>query len=343
MRTLFDRERTVGADARPKVLFVLGKGRSGSTLLGSILGGVEGLFNAGELRRIWDWGLVNRYLCGCGVLVPDCSVWGRVLAELEDEGSLPGPEEAARLTREVTSWWNVYRLLQGPDRAIRGWPGAERWIELMGRVYRAAARVTGARVIVDTTKIPVNPLLSADALGLDVYMVQLVRDPRGVTYSWRRHKRWTDRKGEGEMSRYGPVYTGAGWVLRNVGTELVRRWVPSHRSMTLRYEDLMADPYRWTTRLIELVEEAEAGTPFVGERTVELASNHAVAGNPDRVGRREVTIREDVEWKERIRPRDALVTTAFSIPLLHRYGYPWRTGIGTKSGSGHGSRGSAGP
>ena len=52
-----------------KVLFLAGKGRSGGTLLASLLGQLPGFFNIGELNRLWDWGLVSNYRCGCGLPV----------------------------------------------------------------------------------------------------------------------------------------------------------------------------------------------------------------------------------------------------------------------------------
>src|SRR5207249_8771406 len=64
-----------------KVLYVAGSGRSGSTILDRILGQVDGFFSAGELCNLWGRGLLARRRCGCGTPVPDCPVWGAVLAE----------------------------------------------------------------------------------------------------------------------------------------------------------------------------------------------------------------------------------------------------------------------
>ena len=64
-----------------KVLYVAGSGRSGSTILGNILGGVEGFFSVGELRLIWERGLIRNWLCGCGVSFRECPVWSEVVSE----------------------------------------------------------------------------------------------------------------------------------------------------------------------------------------------------------------------------------------------------------------------
>src|SRR5580692_3233646 len=71
------------------VLYIAGTGRSGSTLLASLLGEVDGVFSAGEVRYLWQRGLAESRLCGCGVPVRECLIWSRVLAE---SGHLDSPE-----------------------------------------------------------------------------------------------------------------------------------------------------------------------------------------------------------------------------------------------------------
>lgn len=304
-----------------KVLFTLGKGRSGSTLLGSVLGGVEGFFNAGELQRFWEWGLQHGYLCACGVPVPDCRVWERVAHRVEPSVD---PAEAARLTRRVLSWRNLPTFLsvRRTEALRRRWPGLARWSPIMASLYREVAEATGSRVVVDTTKEPLNPAALGLVEGVQPYVVHLVRDPRAVTYSWRRRKVWTDRPDE-EMPRFGAAYSALSWLVRQGSTEIVRRRTPATRFALVRYEDFTSDPRRWLGRILELVGEEGTSSPLRGRATADLAENHAMAGNPDRVGRRSVEIREDVEWRREIRRRDVVVTTVLTAPLLRRYGYPW--------------------
>ena len=61
-----------------KVLNITGWGRSGSTILGSILGSCKDFFFGGELRNIWKLSLLDNRLCGCGVPLKECSFWKKV-------------------------------------------------------------------------------------------------------------------------------------------------------------------------------------------------------------------------------------------------------------------------
>jgi hypothetical protein len=61
-----------------KVLYIAGSGRSGSTILDNILGQVEGGFSVGELRYVWDRGIIQNRICGCGAPFRGCNLWKRV-------------------------------------------------------------------------------------------------------------------------------------------------------------------------------------------------------------------------------------------------------------------------
>ncbi len=63
-------------DERIKVLYIAGVGRSGSTILGALLGQVEGFFFAGELGALFE--RVAERLCGCGEMVEECRLWREV-------------------------------------------------------------------------------------------------------------------------------------------------------------------------------------------------------------------------------------------------------------------------
>src|SRR4051812_41441772 len=61
----------------PKVLFVTGSFRSGSTVLGNVLGELDGYVSVGEVLSLWRNGLGGGR-CGCGELVEDCEFWTEV-------------------------------------------------------------------------------------------------------------------------------------------------------------------------------------------------------------------------------------------------------------------------
>jgi hypothetical protein len=311
------------SSAPVRVLYVGSWSRSGSTLLDLILGQIPGFVSVGELRYLWDRGLRERQLCGCGAAVPDCPFWDAVLqaafggADRVDAGAMLALQRRvdglARLPW-VLAPWRPPRL----ERDLRAYR------EVLGRVYRAVLAVSGASTIVDSSKYAAYGQLLAGVPGLDLRVLHLVRDSRAVAYSWTRRRRLLEVATE---ERYMPVFrpwrSAADWGLENLGLDLLRR--PSRRYHILRYEDLAAEPHAALTAALDRIGiVAELG--FLREGRLNLGSNHTVAGNPVRFRRGEVPIGPDVEWHDRLEPGPRWIVTALTWPLLLRYGFPLRAG-----------------
>jgi len=138
-----------------KVLFLAGKGRSGGTLLASLLGQLPGFFNVGELNRLWDWGLVSNHYCGCGLPFQQCPTWRAILTDADASLATSGlsPLAGARIDlaqHSVVRWPNTLRLLRTKPGAHPRWNELDRYTTASAAVYQSIAKVTGARVVVDS-------------------------------------------------------------------------------------------------------------------------------------------------------------------------------------------------
>ncbi|MGH2812195.1 MAG: hypothetical protein ACRDI1_05730, partial [Actinomycetota bacterium] len=89
--------------ARPpvRVLYIGGAGRSGSTLLDLMLGQLPGFFAAGELKYVWDRGLLRNELCGCGSSFRECPFWTAVGTEAFGGWDALDAAEVSRLATAV--------------------------------------------------------------------------------------------------------------------------------------------------------------------------------------------------------------------------------------------------
>ena len=61
--------------ARPRILYLGGLGRSGSTLIERLLSELPGVCAAGEVVHMWQRGVVEGELCGCGEPFGECPFW----------------------------------------------------------------------------------------------------------------------------------------------------------------------------------------------------------------------------------------------------------------------------
>ena len=322
------------APDRTRVLYIAGFGRSGSTLLGNVLGQVDGFVSVGELRQVWEYGLTQNKLCGCGKPFDRCEVWRPVMEEAFGGAEKIDPREMIRLRERWARTKHISLMLTHPGRRFVERRLAE-YLDALGRLYRAVQTVTDSRVIVDSSKFPSYGYVLGMASSVDLYVVHLVRDPRAVAYSWQRKRLHPDPENPEYMPRRGPAESSIRWAARNLATEALRRRSPGYpaRYMLLRYEDFVAEPRRAIGRVLDLVGEEAASRPHVGAREVKLGVNHNVWGNPGRFRTGTVEIKPDKEWVSGIKPADARLVSLLTFPLLARYGYPWSVpaleGIGT--------------
>src|SRR6476659_9772003 len=63
----------------PRVLFIAGPARSGSTLLAMLLGATDGMVDTGELNYAWRTVFLRNEYCGCGRRFRDCRFWSAVV------------------------------------------------------------------------------------------------------------------------------------------------------------------------------------------------------------------------------------------------------------------------
>lgn len=310
---------TPDSATRTTVLYLMGTGRSGSTVLANTLGQVPGLADVGELRFLWERGLQEGRTCGCGVPVPECPRWSAVLAAVAaDHGEVPAADVVAALA-------DVTRVRQLPRVASDG-EGA--WLRRrLGRVaplvedtYRHVARVAGARVVVDSSKLPTYGRVLDALPGIDLRVLHLVRDPRAAAWSWKRAKTQTDVGAAGRlMEQRGAAKSALLWRLWNgVGEHW---WSATDRYLPVRYEDFAAAPRATVEGVLSWLGEDPAAAPFADERTARLGGSHGVSGNPDRFRTGLVTIAPDERWRDHLDERDRRVVSALAGGVARRHGY----------------------
>lgn len=305
---------------KTKILYIAGSGRSGSTILGNVLGDIEGFFSAGEIVYIWER-LANDGTCSCEARIRECEVWKPVLDRAFGGPLMVDARAMRRVQRTSTRPRHLPLMLAPQGRRLLESRWTEEYKDNLGRLYCAIVDATGARIVVDGSKLPLYGYVLGTMSEIELYVVHLVRDPRAVTYSWLRTEpsRPTAR-GPKYMPQHHPIESALEWDLCNVAAEKFWGTYPE-RYLMLRYEDFVSDPLGSVERVLRLVQEEPEFLPFVSERGVALGINHNVGGNPNRFETGVVELRPDEEWAFRMRPKDRRLVTSLTLPFLDRFGY----------------------
>jgi len=301
-----------------RVAYVGGWGRSGSTLLDRILGRVPGFVSVGELRMIWRRGLVGNATCGCGRAFRDCPFWTEVGERAYGGWDTVDVDEVMRLRNSLDRGWSTLAL------ASPVLPGS--WSSRLARyegylspLYASIAETAGASVVVDSSKLPSHAFILRRMDGVDPRVIHLVRDARGVAFSWQKDVVKDPNTGE-KMIVYRPWSAAVRYDLYNAMTSFLRTaGLPYQR---VRYEDLVASPEPTVRRIVEHVApEASPDLSFIDGDTVALGVDHTVGGNPMRFTQGAMQIRRDESWRTKLPSSDRAWVSALTAPWLARYGY----------------------
>ncbi len=300
-----------------RLAFLAGTGRSGSTVVANAIGALDGAVSVGEVRYLWERGIIENRLCGCGQRFADCPFWQQVLHTAYGE-QVPDARAVHKRLTEYTQLRTMPRLLKG--KPASGSAPAD-LIAVLAPLYRAIREVSGADLVVDSSKLPTYAALLAGIDGLQLEIVHLVRDPRAAAFSWRRTKEQPDRGRPGVMEQRGVVKSAVLWTAWNAGLE--RAWHGSPNYLRVRYEEFATQPREVLTKLADFLGHGGVDSLVEQSGALRLPPNHTVAGNPARMSQGPTPIRLDNEWASAMASKDAGVVSALTAPLLRRYGYPW--------------------
>jgi Sulfotransferase family len=315
-----------GASGGVRIVYIAGLGRSGSTVLDQLLGSQAGFFSAGELDSIWNGGVLEDAPCACRERFSSCAFWEKVRSADPDLLTMETASRMKKYHDEVLRSRLMYRVWREGGRNHMVATAPRDYFDHIARLYRAISLATDGRVIVDSSKHPTYAyLLVKSGIATRFEVIHLVRDPRGVAYSWMRKLDLGASEGAKYMPRLRPMETAALWLEWNMTVERIAKTCQlSYR--LLRYEDFVEDPLRSLRRLdLALVEEDADPLSTGGVRRPDL---HTVSGNPSRLRTGPLRVRADNEWRQRMRGADALKVSLLTQPLLKRYGYEFLVRVG---------------
>ena len=335
----------VTGTALPRVVFLGGMGRSGTTLLERLLGELPGVCSAGEVVHLWQRGISDAERCGCGEPLPSCPFWGEVGRVAF--GGWPGVDvrRVGELRHSVDRSRHI-PLLAAPVLAPPLHRALDEYTGYFLRTYAAIAAVSGSRVVVDSSKHASLAFCLRWSRELDLRVVHVVRDSRAVAFSWTRRVIRPESASDPYMPTYSPPRAALLWNAQNSALQvLALEGVPTLR---IRYEDLVSAPRPALVKIARFagigavsagIGASGAGTGASGAGTgasgadlgflgggpagrwAVLGTAHTASGNPMRFVTGKIPIHPDDRWRAEMLPAHRRMVTALTLPLLARYGY----------------------
>jgi hypothetical protein len=313
---------------RPVVVYIAGSGRSGSTLLERTIGQMPGYVNVGEavelFRTVLTKSLAGKPVqCGCGASVLECPFWTSVADRAFGGWDRDDVADIARRQRAVAAQRHLPKLLGLAPRDASFEADLAAYLEVYVRLYRAVLAESGAGVVVDASKWPGQGVALARSHDIDLRVLHLVRDVRGVSAAWAKAGVVKPTSGERRetMTTHNPLTTAARWSLFQL--EVKALGARASRRTQVRYEDFVTAPGPEVTRALTALDTpVPAGGPaHVRDRTVHLDPSHGLAGNPSRFTHGAVRLRSDEDWRCQLSGSRRAGVAALGLPGLLACGY----------------------
>lgn len=276
-------------------VFLTSHAFSGSTLTSFLMGMHPEIATVGELtgpaRRV----NLQAYPCSCGRLFQQDPFWQEVATAVNHYGLSyaltnyldtrfelsPNPV----VQRVLAGSWRNSHLEAARDRLLFTlWPSQLTRLKEQARrnelFARAILDVTEKSIFLDTSKDPMRIRYLPLATNLDLYVIHLVRDVRGVVASIRSRHPETN------------VETAVrSWLAREKNINRLLETVPANRQIKLHYEDLVTDTLPTLNKLLT----------FVGAEPLNVLgdyreSEHHILGNKMRK-RQSSEIKLDEKWR----------------------------------------------
>jgi len=302
-----------------KVIYIMGAGHIGSTVLDVVMSSHPRLESLGEVNKLhgFGWRRQENRRCACGETVYDCPFWARVRARWAE---LTGSGDAGRymllqprFERTRAAWMRLVR------NRIRRTPDFIEYLRGTEAIYRAVQEAGGRAFLVDSSLTPKRAYAQSLNPNIDLYLIHLVRDGRGVIWSLMKPNK---KIPGGPYVPTPPARTTKYWISANLQSAWVLRQVPEERRMRIRYEDFALDPTAVLTRIGDMVGEDMSGLVKDGMLTTPRPERHTVGGNRVRfIKDEELRLRADFAWMENLPERSREMFWRRAGWLARRFGY----------------------
>jgi hypothetical protein len=307
-----------------RIIYIGGFGRSGSTLLARLLGEAGNAVPVGELFDVWRLCFINNLRCGCGMPFDQCEFWARVVHRGFGRaiGELP-VTDMQMLKVHATASRHIPAIALPFLRSRSYRRQLSQYKKIVQDLYQGIHLSSNADWIVESSKVPQFAWLLSELDNVEVHVIHLVRDSRAAVYSWSRDKHLPEQPGiqlaSETLRRHGLIRSTVEWNALNLMLEMKNKCFASYTLM--RYEDLVADPWRELKRVAQSVGALRIQDLEGSENTWRLGPAHTACGNPDRFTIGKVKIVHDRRWHTMFPRFRRWLVTILTLPLLVRYRY----------------------
>jgi len=316
------------------IVFIIGAGHSGSTLLAKSLNAHSRIFSLSEISNFEEDIKRDFSLCGCSSPIKECPFWEQVNADLANILGYGIKDRPREFNLRINKHSILDKLVHRAERTLAyGLNIRSRFfrsrLKNIRRLFETLFDLTQADVLVDSSKSAKRAYLLKKYFHpeYNIRVIHLVRDGRAVFYSYAKgyyRVNITDPEtGKQEMKTY---YSDR----KRTKQEILKIWKKANKTafkyhqtngknkdyFFLRYEDFTNQPEKYLKDLLQFV-----GLEYEPEMLdLNRYVNHMVSGNASRINASEIHAPSEI-WKKKLNGSERDYFSKKGQKFNHKLGY----------------------
>lgn len=275
---------------KTSIIYLLGAGRSGTTLLATVLNAHPNIHTMGEMHQFLKF-LKSNIPCSCGLLLDECPFWGQILEQLKFS------KEEIVLKHEEASLNEQHRNIPG---ILIGKKRGKEYLETQNLIFGTIQSLKPGEWLLDSSKYIARYLMLKKSKSHRIKGIYVVRDVRGVINSF-------SKKVQTPKS---PASTLLYYMAINFFGQLIC-WLDKD-VLKIKYEDFVAAPIPNAARIYSHIFESESN--FKDMPSV-FQIPHIIGGNRLKKHNSLVIKRDDV-WKVKIPRHKQIIYYLIALPFM---------------------------
>lgn len=285
------------------IIYILGAGRSGSTILATTLNNHEEIHYVGELHHFFSYVKSNSQ-CSCGKTIRSCEFWKKVLNGLP-RSYKDDPQKFEHLCNKMEYHSSIPLHLMGfkKDKQF------DKYKDVQENLISSIHQETSSRYILDSAKYIGRFLALKKIFKNQVKVIFLVRDLRGVICSFKKNV----------QTQNSPLKTYIYYMVINMTAHFLNI-LPKFKILKIRYEDIVDHPastFHQIGNFLDL-ELSECAKKIEEQKPFKMP--HIIGGNRLKVSSN-IIIKKDQKWLE-VMPtykRILFYLLAFPLMIINKY------------------------
>lgn len=288
---------------KPKIVFMLGYPRSGSTVFGELINQSEHFLHVGEMERLWFPRNVKASLypqkgCSCGKKLCDCDFWLPYLKRVAEKVKLISANRGVELNNKILCTYKEDFIQKGKIHGVESKIYTEVIYELCKNLQEGEHKI-----ILDSSKeLWYAKYLESTGL-FDLFYIHLIRDVKGVVYSRQKKLKFKDQySGKVSLDYKYLIHDTLRWKHINSKTRVFLKNKPS---IEISYEKMVEYPREALDKLGLMMNlKMNAENIVNSDNEFYIENNHLVHGNRFRNKRGTIKLERDNRYIEEMKNYD---------------------------------------